>query len=505
MNRFFFCLLFLPFFSFSQNSVDTLQNKMLSVEALKGDFNTYRQLLETTHPGLYRYSDKAAMDARFEALAEELDQELSFYDFYKKIADFNAQIRCGHTFVLPTKNVDHYIYQNIKTLPLYVYPIQDKLYVVFNGTTDESIQPGFELTHINGRSVDNVSAVIKQHYWADGYIDLAKNKALDGGLFGMFYYILIEQPAEFQLVFKDLQGNKIEAKVPAQFLKETNQSFSKNPVNKKMLAYYNKNFKKPWRLSFPEELSETAILRFDGFGGKGMDDESSATKAIRQFMDKSLAKIKKKKTRFLIIDVRDNGGGWDVQGAELLSYLVQADTTFPYYERLHTITDESPFLKYADLSETDLANVRKELKQEPDGTFTMLPTGSPNLSLQQPKPNRFKGQVYILMNANSNSTTSEFVAMAQQLKVGTLIGEEAGGASQGGVGGSFIKYNLPHSGVYVQVPLVYYQNAVGASLPNGRGAQPDHLVQMTLLDLLANQKPALNYTFDLIRASQASK
>ncbi|GAB5550490.1 MAG: S41 family peptidase [Saprospiraceae bacterium] len=472
---------------------------------MKADFSTYRQLLETTHPGLYRYSDKVDMDARFEALDQELNQELSFYDFHKKIAGFSAQIRCGHTFVLPTKNVDDYIYQNIKTLPLYVYPIQGKLYVVFNGTTDESIKPGFELTQINGRSVDSISTVLKQHYWADGYIDLAKNKALDGGLFGMFYYILIEQPSEFQLTFKDLQGNKVEIKAPAQFLRETNKKFSKNPVNQKMLAYYNKNNKKPWRLSFPKELSETAILRFDGFGGKGMDDESSAIKAIRQFMDKSLAKIKKKKTRYLIIDVRDNGGGWDVQGAELLSYLVQADTTFPYYKRLHTITDESPFLKYADLSEIDLANVKKELKQESDGTFTMLPTGSPNILPQQPKPNRFKGQVYILMNANSNSTTSEFVAMAQQLKVGVFLGEEAGGAAQGGVGGSFIKYSLPNSGIYLQVPLVYYQNAVGTSLPNGRGAQPDHMVQLTIEDLLSNRKPVLDYTFNLIRAVQAIK
>lgn len=502
MYRILLVLLFIPFLGFSQMLTDTLQNKILSVEALKVDFQTYRQLLETTHPGLYRYTAKKDMDIRFDELAETLNQELSFYDFYEKIVALSASIRCAHTFAMPQKNLDEYLLKNIKTLPLYVYPIQNKLYVVFNGTMNETIQPGFELTYINQKPVDSISTVLKQYYWADGNNELAKNKVLNGGVFGMFYYLFIEQPAKFRLTLKDLEGKRVEVVVPAQLLRQSNRNFSKNPVNKKMLSYYNKNYKKPWRLSFPEEVKETAILRFDSFAGKGINDVASATKTIRQFMDKSLAKIKKKKIRYLIIDVRDNSGGWDIQGAELLTYLVQSDTTFLYYERKHTVTDDSPFLQYSDLSSEDLANVEKELKRETDGTFTLLPNDSPGLLPQQPKANRFQGQIYILMNANSNSTTSEFVALAKHLKVGTLIGEEAGGAAVGGNGGSFIQYNLPQSGIYVQVPLVYYRNAVGPDIYNGHGAKPDYWVQMNVSDLLTNQKPVLKYTFDLIRAAQ---
>ncbi|MEM6379996.1 MAG: S41 family peptidase, partial [Bacteroidota bacterium] len=262
------------------------------------------------------------------------------------------------------------------------------------------------------------------------------------------------------------------------------------------------NFKKPWRLVFPEDLKETAILRFDSFGGKGMNSEKSAAKAMRKFMDKSLAKIKNERTRFLIIDVRDNGGGWDVQGTELLTYLVKADSTFPYYHRLHTLTDNSPFLKYSDLSLLDRAAVKKELQPEADGTFSFKPNASPGLLPQEPKDNRFTGEVFILMNGNSNSTTSEFVAMAQQLKVAIFIGEEAGGAAVGGNGGSFIRYTLPNSGIYVQVPLVYYNNAVSTEVNIGRGALPDYMVQLTLADFLTNRDTVMEYAFDLIRAAQ---
>ena len=54
-----------------------------------------------------------------------------------------------------------------------------------------------------------------------------------------------------------------------------------------------------------------------------MNDEESAQAVTRKFMDKTMKKIRKAGSESLIIDLRYNGGGWDVIGMEILSYLVK--------------------------------------------------------------------------------------------------------------------------------------------------------------------------------------
>ena len=120
------------------------------------------------------------------------------------------------------------------------------------------------------------------------------------------------------------------------------------------------------------------------------------------------------------------------------------------------------------------------MRAEADGTFTIREEYNTDLKLQYPKPNRFKGQVYILVNHRSASTTSEFVAVCKSNKVGILVGEESGGAYEGGNGASFITITLPHSKISVSTPLMYYQNAVVPAALKGRGTIPDYEVPETV-------------------------
>jgi C-terminal processing protease CtpA/Prc len=144
-------------------------------------------------------------------------------------------------------------------------------------------------------------------------------------------------------------------------------------------------------------------------------------------MDESLAKMAKKQARHLIIDLRDNAGGWDIQGVELFTYLMKSDTAVRYYRRHHTITDSSEFLQFSDIPVSVLKTIKQQLIAEKDGTFTEKEDDdSPELRPQLPKPNRFKGQVYMLMNGKSGSTTSEFLAVAHANQIGVFVGEESG-------------------------------------------------------------------------------
>ena len=202
----------------------------------------------------------------------------------------------------------------------------------------------------------------------------------------------------------------------------------------------------------------------------------------------------------LIIDLRYNGGGWDIQGVELFTYLIDQPTRC--YQRLHAITDSSEFLKLSDISKEDRKLIQKRLQKESDGKFSVKAEFTDQLRLQQPKPNRFQGNVYILANRGSGSTTSEFLAYTKSNKRATIIGEECNGAYEGGNGGSFLHFDLPNSKISFGTPLLYYNNAVTPIEPKGRGTLPDYPVELRIQDLLQGYDTELNFALELIRKSR---
>jgi len=490
-----FIFLFCPLVSFGQT--DTLATKVLAAKQIQQDFTYLRRLLTETHPGLYRYTPKVKMQSKLDSIYNLLDRPLPFYEFYKIITALVSDIRCAHTNALPNANFNGYI-GSIESFPFFMFPIGGKLYVIFNGSTDTYVTLGYELKSINRHPIDSVMSVIKRYYWSDGFIERSKNTALQGGSFCLFYYALIERPNQFRLEFKDLNGQVYRTTVPAQKYGITERAYVKNKINKKANQLYNQRNKKPWRLSFPTDAPSTALLRFDAFGGRGMHTDDEAKLGMLKFMDESLKKINANKCTNLIIDVRSNSGGWDNQGIELFTYLMKQDTAVRYYRKMHAITDSSEFLAFSDLSAEDKKNLKRELKNERDGTFSLLAEFSPDLQPQHPKQNRFMGNVYILQNERSFSTTSEFLAACKTYQVGTMVGVEAGGAYEGGNGASFIHVTLPHSKIQVGTPLVYYNNATRHGYEHGRGTMPDHEVEVQPKDLVNNFDRQMAFVKSLI-------
>ncbi len=482
---------------FCSGQTDTLQQFTLTPDQARSDFRLYRRLLQETHPGLYRYTPKEQMQLFLDSVDASFTKPLAFYDYQRLLALVNANIRCAHSSILPSADIWGYL-RSIKIIPIFIQPVQNKYFILFSGTSDASLQPGWELTHINGRPIDSVASVLKKHFWADGYNEIAKTQVVQGSTFSLFYYLIIEQPEKFRLSFNTLSGEKREVTVAAQRFQQNDANFKKNPVNKKMMTYYGKK-NKSWQVLFPKDVKKTAILKVYGFGGKNQNDGDQARAAMKSFMDKAMKNISKRGITNLIVDVRGNPGGWDTQGVELFTYLMKSDSAVYYYKRLHAVTDSSEFFKYSDLSEEDKKKVKKELRTEADGTFTMREEYNTDLKLQYPKPNRFKGQVYILVNHRSASTTSEFVAVCKSNKVGILVGEESGGCYEGGNGASFITMTLPHSKISVTTPLIYYQNAVVPVAQKGRGTIPDYEVPETVDDLLIGRDAVTEWVNERIR------
>jgi hypothetical protein len=491
----FLILLLSPLIGLTQP--DSLATKILSPEQMQKDFNYLRKILTETHPGFYRYLPKEKMDAKLDSVYQSFDKPLPFYSFYKSVLYVIANVRCAHTNALPTADFNRYI-GSIRTFPFFLFPIDNKLYVIFNGSTDPQITLGYELVQLNGRSSESIMQTIKKHYWSDGYIEVSKNTALQGGLFCLFYYTLIEHPDQFDVEFKDPNGNLYRTTVPAQKYGVTERAYTKNKINQKANQLYNQRHKQPWRLSFPADVPSTVLIRFDGFGGKGMTTSEKARLGMKKFMDDAMKKIESKKCTNLIIDVRSNSGGWDIQGVELFTFLMNQDRAVRYYQKMHAIMDSSEFLAFSDLSAEDRKNLKRELKRESDGTLSLREEFTPELQPQLPKSNRFKGTVYILQNERSFSSAAEFLAACKTYRVGTLVGSESGGAYEGGNGASYIHVELPYSKIQIGSPLVYYSNATVGQFEPGRGTIPDHIVPIEPQDLLNNYDRQLEFVKKLI-------
>ena len=164
--------------------------------------------------------------------------------------------------------------------------------------------------------------------------------------------------------------------------------------------------------------------------------------------------------------MRENGGGRDVYGSLLYSYLT--DKPFPYYRSLA--------LKTKILSVED----------------------HPNLKIQKPSDNNFKGNVFVLTTGMSFSTTSEFCAIAKSNNRAVFIGEETGGGYYGNNSGDFEDVVLPNTKIVVTIPTKKYIMDVKAVVLKDRGIIPDFEIQPEIGDIINKRDKSIEFVLQLI-------
>jgi C-terminal processing protease CtpA/Prc len=197
------------------------------------------------------------------------------------------------------------------------------------------------------------------------------------------------------------------------------------------------------------------------------------------FIDSVFADLKKKQVDNLVIDVRNNEGGEENWGGYLYSYLT--DTPFRYYDKITmTQKEKFSFKQYAWLPK--FFGLMHLFMKEKNGQVYF--TKQKYLHTQEPAKNAYKGNVYVLINGMSFSTTTEFASMLHNNKKATFIGEETGGAYYGNNSGVFAIVTLPNTKLTVGIPLMAYYSNVSGYPYKDRGILPDHTVKNSVEDVL---------------------
>lgn len=427
--------------------------RRLSVQELKEDFRLLRTALEEAHAGLHYYSSKKEMDSRFDLALKELGRPMSEPEFYKHLALLIAAVNDGHTRLRYSADYDNYLGRRPILLPFNLRFLGDRAYVLRNFSSDPDFPLGGEMVAINGVAMADIITRLLPLISSDGRIRTSKLKYLEGSVnFGRMYALAFEETREFEIGYRPPAGGGL----------------SKIKVNGITAAALNERFRDRYpeaaRAKPPIELAyrgETAILTIRTFAEPGY---RSAGMAYPTFLRKTFRELSDKAVENLIIDLRENGGGTDMFGKLLVSYLL--DKPYMFYNSLEVVRNAFSFLEHTSEPNLD-NNLKNRLRPNDKGTYDLR--FHPNLGEQNPLSPVFKGRVYIMISGRSFSGTGECTSILHHHKRAAFVGEECGAGYYGNTSGIMPLLTLPNSGLRIRIPMVRYHMAVSGYEPRDRG------------------------------------
>lgn len=446
------------------------QFQTLKPAQMQADFDLMRKALEEAHGGLYRYSTKAQMDRVFDTERAKLTKEMSSPDFLLILSETAAQIRCGHTGITP----DEAVQKAMPSVPKFPFRVRlegGKLFVFANETSDnQTITPGMEIIEINGRKPAEVINRIMAIMPGDGDIETGKRYRIMRN-FALYYSFAVERPNEFTIKARDSSGKVVTATVAG--VPDADRRNNQNSVNQTMregtekLEWSRDNV----AMRFLKD-PEIAQLKIRGFNGR----------EYTQSIENSFKTLKEKGTRVLIVDLRGNGGGADMFGAMLVSYLT--DKPFRYFDHINVKTLSPSFKEFSDWKTEREAELKDVMQPNPKGGYLVTAKYHPGVVEQPPGKYPFMGKVFVLIDGGTFSTAADFCAVTHHLKRATFVGEETGGGYYGNNSGMSTTLTLPNSKIRVDIPMFEYWNAVPGYDGTRRGTKPDHVVETRTADLL---------------------
>ncbi|AZB33256.1 S41 family peptidase [Chryseobacterium bernardetii] len=478
-------------------------------EQLKEDVDFAYSKLQQMHPQLYWYIPKKELELKFDSLKQTINEPLTPLQFYFKLQPVIAGIREGHLSLrIPRKK---FTKKEIKTLEhkkglfsrFEYYISGDQMYITENRDSIENIHPGTEILSINHIPVSEYIKKYRNLISSDGYNTTFQPYFLKDLFFN--YYTAENGLADRAILETLYKGEKHtytlsrESKSDSDL--EKDKEMNKRTQERKLNDYvaasnsYNRSFK------FLDKDSTIAYIKVKSFSREYSDE----------FYKKTFAKIKKAKSDYLIIDVRNNYGGSLYEINNLYSYLT--DKPFTLIKPSQVTSRDIPLrtnyfrksnpLDYAikSISYPSYFFAQAFSTYKKDGkVFYKMKADKPT------KPNKeaFHGKVFVLINGGSFSASSIITAKLKNDKRATLVGEETGGANDGTVAGFYSYQKLPNSEIRFPIGLLLVQPNIDFS-DTKKGVTPDIEIKENLQDIIDKKDPQLDWIRNEIGKEKAAK
>jgi len=468
-----------------ENSKET--NLKLNKKEYLNDFKTFKEIFEKANAGLYKYHKKQQVDSVFSSNKKKISNKTTYREFYNllwNVIDYTGS--CHNSLEIPEKLE---ILLNRKSIyfPFPLKFIEGKLYLNIDY---KDITAGTEILSVNGIKSAQFSESISHFNSTDGFNKTGKFAFIETSMLPTYIYNAFGEQDVFEIEFileKKIIKNQIKAVTLNQFYANYNNRYTKEYVNRNPKKYL---FKKI-------DSINTGILTINTFAIGPSDSEEFIE--YGQFLDSIFTRLSNTKVKSLIVDIRKNGGGYDPCDLLLYSYLTKRQ--FRENTSAFTLFQKLPLKEYyIDGDEDELF---EELKEE----HSILKNGKYYQNdkfnkVWNPKPNSFKGQIYVLISPYVASAGSLFASMTKSDSETILIGEETLGGYYGHTGHIPVTYELPNSKLLLTFSIVDLEQDV-KHLPDekyGDGIIPDFRVVQSYSDYMNNIDTQLEFTLDRITA-----
>lgn len=447
----------------------------------------YRQMASSVkeiYPSLEDFMTEEEYDAFVEKEIAKIPENITLKEFAYLIMNFNRKIHDSHmwfNYGIPLDN-------DGTISPLLFARVDDKVRIIV--TTDEyKAYTGREITHVNGKHVDTL------------YMEIAPRTS-------MIYDVQVESVLEQELASpftnhlyykgdKDaFNANKAtftfsdgeELTVPLMKLNQnTISQFDRKTMENWFVSQYIMVYRKGnWETM--KSNDSTACMRLNNF--ELMETEVDS---MLVFLDL----LEKKGYKNLIIDLRGNPGG----NPDVVYKLVDALMDEPIkreggYMKVSMQTIKSPTLNYP--SGTVMFEDYKEIPGHKG--FYKISDPDENTPSDTIKA-LYTGRVYVLINANSASASTEFAGIMKRNSRGYVIGRETKTAYHTMNAMKFAEIGLPNSHFKCHIPIIRIvsDEFVNNDFPYGRGVIPHLTIPFTYEEMTSNGEMIYNKALELIR------
>jgi hypothetical protein len=458
---------------------------------------------------LYWYISKEKLDYKFDSLKKSIQQPMTGLAFYKELSQVVKNVGQGHLEVAPslpkfTKKEAQAINKKGKSpFSQFDFEYIDNKLIILKNRSRHTILANTEVVSINSEKPSDLISLFSKRIASDGFNTTFLNR-FSAMAFGKLYtnykgnyqdslrlVLKLEDKDSLFVVKRDTFGSNSNQKKPKLSKKERKEKAKFN--SKYGFNSDTKTFTR--ELKFLDKDSITAMMSIKKFENGNYHD----------FYEDAFNILSVANTKNLIIDLRNNPGGRLNEIADLYSYLVSepfffiddfevvSKTSFlhrNYFKGGNYVTKFFKFLGAPFYYSIFYFKTRKE------ENVTYLSNRHSKQS--NPKPNNFKGKIYVLINGGSYSASSIISSNLKSTQRAFFVGEETGGTYNGTVAAQWAFVELPNSKVELNIGLGVV-SATGKTEIVGRGIFPDKEILPTLEDRKNNIDPELNWILEDIR------
>lgn len=461
-------------------------------EDWSGDVAILRQVWETMHPGLYRYSKPEEITAHLDGLADAWVERGSFRNRFLALSRVTASIRCGHTYPSPHNGSDAMVaamYPDRSLVPFRFRWIDEHMVVTDDQTPNQVLPRGSVIIAIDGVSTADILRRLIPLARADGHNDAKRINLMEVRGEDRFETFDIHLPLVLSLKnaadFTLSDGRIVPTALMTLEDRRARLSPSAAPAKDS----------NPWTLE--KRADAIHVLTMPGWALYQSEFDWAAW--LGQVMDD----LTSEDAGGLIIDLRGNEGGLDC-GNVILSRLIEKDLPLSPNQRWtrYRSAPEAvrPYLDTWDRSFLDWGEQARPSSERPGFYRLTRYDDTETGDVIRPSGKRYAGSVVVLCDASNSSATFGFAQTVQEGGFATLIGQPTGGNRRGINGGAFFFLKLPASGLEVDLPLI----ASFPSTPQPDAAiLPDIAVATTAEDIRLDRDPQMAAAIAHIKAPRS--